>query len=123
MYFDPSTAVIYPTSFTGSTAEEFRDQYRGAKEELHTDFPKARGRAVEVTAFADASHASEKNTRQSHTGYIIFINRAPIIWYSKRQATVESSTFGSEFIALKTCVKHIIALRFKYRMFGIPIDG
>ena len=123
MYFDPSTAVIYPTSFTGSTAEEFRDQYIGAKEELPTDAPKARGRAVEVTAFVDASHAYDKKTRRSHTGYIIFINRAPIIWYSQRQATVDSTMFGSEFIALKTCVEHIIALRFKLRMFGIPIIG
>ena len=31
--------------------------------------------------------------------------------------------FGSEFIALKTCVEHIISLRFKLIMFGIPIDG
>ena len=48
---------------------------------------------------------------------------APIIWYIKIQATVESSTFGSDFIALRTCVEHIIALRLKLRMFGIPIDG
>ena len=123
LYFDPSTAVIYPTSFTGSTAEEFRDKYRGAKEELPTDAPKARARAVEVTAFINASHASDKNTRRSHTGYIIFVIRAPIIWLSKRQKTVESSMFGSEFIALKTCVGHIIKLRFKFRMFVIPIDG
>ena len=32
LYLDPSPAVIYPMSFTGSTAEEFRDQYRSAKE-------------------------------------------------------------------------------------------
>ena len=37
--------------------------------------------------------------------------------------TVESSNFSSKFIALNTCVKHIIGLRFKLRMFGIPIDG
>ena len=32
LYFDPSPAVIYPTSFTGSTLEEFCDRYRGSKE-------------------------------------------------------------------------------------------
>ena len=71
----------------------------------------------------DAAHASDKMTRHSHTGYIIFVNRAPIICYSKRQTTVESSTFSSEYIALKTCVEHIIGIRFKLMMFGIPIDG
>ena len=60
--------------------------------------------------------------RLPHTGYIIFSNSAPIIWYSKRQSTVESSTFSREFISLKRCVKHIIGMRFKLRIFGIPID-
>ena len=64
-----------------------------------------------------------KITRRSHTGFIIFVNRAPIIWFSKRQSTVESSTFSSEFIAMKTCTEHIMALRFKLRMFGIPLYG
>ena len=36
---------------------------------------------------------------------------------------VESSTFGSEYIALKTAVDLIEALRYKLRMFGIPIDN
>ena len=39
LYFDPSPAVLYPTSFTGITAEEFCDQYRYAKDELPTDVP------------------------------------------------------------------------------------
>ena len=80
LYFDLSPAVIDPTSFTGSTAEEFRYTYRCAKEELPTNALKARRIAVEVTAFVVASHASDKKTRRSHTGYIVFVNRAPIIW-------------------------------------------
>ena len=76
-----------------------------------------------ITSYVDASHAANKVTRRSHTGFIIFINRSPILWFSKRQNTVEASTFSSEFIAAKCCVEHITALRFKLRMFGIPIDG
>ena len=123
LYFDPSEPKIDPSSFIGSTAEDFKEQYRGAEEEIPQDAPEALGRSVIMTAFVDASHAADKITRRSHTGYIIFVNRAPIVWFSKRQATVESSTFSSEFIALKTCTEHVMALRFKLRMFGIPIDG
>ena len=65
----------------------------------------------------------DKVTRRSQTGILIFVNRAPIIWYSKRQNTVETSTFGSEFIAMKTAVEQIEALRYKIRMFGSPIEG
>ena len=48
---------------------------------------------------------------------------APIIWYSKRQNTVETSTFGSEYIALKICIELIESLVYKLCMFGIPIEG
>ena len=44
-----------------------------------------------------------------------------MLWFTKRQNTVESSTFSSEFIAMKICVEHIIALRFKLRMFGVLV--
>ena len=78
---------------------------------------------VWITAFVDASHASNKKTRRSHTGFLIFINQVPILWHSKRQGTVESSTFSSEFIALRSCVEAITHLRYKLRMFGIPLGG
>ena len=104
--------------------EFFFQQYRDAKEQLPPThmMPKPRGRLVVTTAFDDSLHVSNKVTRRSHTGYIIFINRAPIVWYSKRQNTVESSTFSSEFIALKACTEAITALHYKLRMFGVPVD-
>ena len=36
---------------------------------------------------------------------------------------MESSTFGSEFVAMRIAKDMAIALRYKLRMFGIPIDG
>ena len=75
-----------------------------------------------ITAFVDTSHASNKKTRRSHTGYIIFINRAPVLWYSKRQQTVEASAFSSESIVMKACIEACQHLRFKLRMFGVPMD-
>ena len=69
----------------------------------------------------DADHASNRLTRRSHTGIIILVNKAPVVWYSKRQNTVESSSFGSEFIAMRIAVDLIQALRYKLRMFGVPL--
>jgi hypothetical protein len=85
--------------------------------------PETRGKEVEIHCFVDADHAGDQVTRRSHTGILIFCNCAPIIWYSKKQNTVETSTFGSEFIALKTAVKLIEAMMYKLRMFRIPIAG
>ena len=124
LYFDPTIPKLDQSMFDGcQPSENFRDHYRNAKEELPKRMPKPRGRSVKITSFVDASHAANKVTRRSHTGFIIFLNRAPIIWYSKKQNTVESSTFSSEFIAAKVCMEYIIALRYKLYMFGIPVDG
>jgi hypothetical protein len=76
-----------------------------------------------MNVFVDADHAGNRVTRRSHTGILIYLNAAPILWYSKAQATVETSTFGSEFVAMRIAIEMIEALRYKLRMFGIPIDG
>jgi hypothetical protein len=73
--------------------------------------------------FVDSDHAGDLLTRRSRTGVLVYLNRAPIIWYSKKQNSVESSTFGSEFMALKTATEIVKGLWYKLRMTGIPIDG
>ena len=40
-----------------------------------------------------------------------------------RQATIELSTFGSEFVAAKVATETIRGLRYKLRMLGVPIEG
>jgi hypothetical protein len=42
-------------------------------------------------------------------------------WYSKKQATVETATFGSEFIAVRTTINQIVDLRTTLRYLGVPI--
>ena len=85
--------------------------------------PEARGNVVSTHCFVDADHAGNKVTRRSQSGILLFVNRAVILWYSKRQNTVETSTFGSEFVAMRIAVELIEALRYKLRMFGVPIEG
>jgi hypothetical protein len=103
--------------------EAMRQFYPDAEEHIPTNAPPPRGNPVQLNVFVDADHAGNVITRRSHTGIIIFANMAPIIWFSKRQNTVETSTFSSEFIALKIAAELIISLRYKLRMFGIPLDG
>lgn len=85
--------------------------------------PEPLGNHVEVSCFVDADHAANLVTRRSIMGILFFINSAPIVWYSKRQNTIESSTFGSEFIALKMAVEMNEGLRYKLRMMGVPLRG
>ena len=45
------------------------------------------------------------------------------MWHSKRQNTLETSTFGSKFVATKIAVEMNETIRYKLRMMGVPIDG
>jgi hypothetical protein len=48
---------------------------------------------------------------------------ALIVWFSKRQPTLESSVFDVEFVAMKIGIENTRGLRYKLRMMGVAIDG
>ena len=96
---------------------------RKVTEDLPSNMPEPRGNPVTISMFTEAAFAGDLVTRRSQSGSLIFINRAPITWYSKRQNTVEASTFGSEFIALRVGCEMNDGLRYKLRMIGVPIKG
>jgi len=102
---------------------DWKDFYGEVEEELPPKMPEPLGRPVTISCFVDANHAGNVVTRWSHSGVLIFLMNAPIIWFSKRQNTVESSSFGSEFVAARIARDLIVSLRIKLRMFGCPIDG
>ena len=85
--------------------------------------PPPRVKPVYVGCYVDANHAGNMFTRRYHTGIIIFVNNSLMIWYSKRQNTVESSRFGSKFIELRIATEMIEGIRYKIRMSGVAIDG
>ena len=73
--------------------------------------------------FVDAYLEGDKSTSSSQTGVLIFINKAPIHWYIKRQETFEVINFGAEFCTMKAGVEMVEALSNKLIMFGVPIYG
>ena len=120
LFFDPQHPKVDERAFKEYDWYNF---YRDAKERLLSNMPPPRGRSVSTHCFVDSDHAGDKVTCRSQTGILIFLNRAPIILYSKRQNTVETSMFGSEYIAMKTAVEQIESLRYKLRMFSVPLEG
>ena len=57
------------------------------------------------------------------TGKIVSVNKTPVDWYSKKQATVETATYGSEFVAAKTATEQIMDIRQTLRYLGAPIGS
>ena len=78
-------------------------------------------KSIQLNCFVDSDHAGDRMTRRSQTGILIFGNSAPLFWYSNKQNTVESSTFGAEFVALRIATELISLFRYKLRMFRIPV--
>ena len=118
---DLKTPEVDESAFNNNV--DWKDFYGDMEEELSPKMPEPRGNVVRIIAFVDANHAGNVVTRLSHSGIIILVQKNPIIWFSKRQNTVEAATFGSEFFALRICKELIVALRYKLRMFGVPLSG
>jgi hypothetical protein len=118
--FDPSDLIVDPTAFIEHDWSEF---YGDVEEEMPPKMPEPLGSPVTISVFVDANHAGNVVTRRSHTGILIYLQNTPILWHSRRQNTIETSTFGSEFVALHCARDLTVALRYKLRMFGIPING
>ena len=102
---------------------DWSEAYPDVKETIPLDQPQPRGKPVVMSCFEDADHAGDVVNRRSHTGLIVFVNRAPIYWYSKKQNTVESLMFSSVMVAMKQSVEIIEGLRYKIRMMGFPLEG
>jgi hypothetical protein len=55
---------------------------------------------------------------------IIFLNMAPIVWFSKKQSAIETSIFGAEFVAtMKQGMECLRGLCYKLRVMGVAILG
>jgi hypothetical protein len=95
------------------------------EEAIPLDMPPPLGKDVDLCMMADSDHAGDTRTRRSRTGFIIFYNLAPVpvIWLSKQQATIETSIFGAEFVAMKHGIETLRGLRYKIRMMGVPLSG
>jgi hypothetical protein len=107
--FDPADPYFDPVAFQEVDWSEF---YGDVVEKLPPKTPKPMGNSVNITCFVDANHAENVVTRRSHTGILFYLQNMPIIWHSRRQNTVETSTFGSEFVALRNARDLIVALRY-----------
>ena len=122
LVYDPSDPVVEHDVFKQRdwTSSEF-GAVQG-KEEIPPNMPEPRGLGFTMCTKVDADHTSDTITRHSRTGFLVYLNCAPIYCWSKKQNSMESSFFGSEFIAMKQCCEYVRGLRYKLRMMGISCD-
>ena len=120
LFFDPTYPHINLDDY--ELNQDWTKLYGNVKEEVLENAPEPLGKEFIMRAYVDVDDPGDKLTRRSRTGYKVFLNKAPIYWFSKKQASIETSSFGSEFIAMKQCCEFIRGLRYKLRMMGLPVN-
>ncbi len=95
--------------------------YGEVKERKPHDAPTPKGKYVVTTTYKDANLYHDLMTGRAVTGVLHFVNQTPIDWYTKKQETVETATYGSEFAAARTAIQQIAGLRQSLQYLGVPI--
>ena len=127
LLFLPDGAIRFRTGepdFSSLKDQEYdwtRTVYSGACEQTPHDIPKPLGKHVQTTHYVDANLHHDLATGKAVTAALHFLNQTPIDAYTKRQSTVETATYGSEFVAARTAVDQIIDIRTTLRYLGVPI--
>ena len=67
------------------------------KMKIPKDIAKPLGKRIISTTFLDANLLHDIVTGKSVTTALHFVNTTPTDWFSERQATVDTATYGSEF--------------------------
>jgi hypothetical protein len=126
LIFDPTYPLIDDSTFQHHDWEEF---YGDVQEAIPTNAPPPLGKEVDLRMMADSDHAGDKMTRQSRTGFPIFLNMPLINWLSQKQPTIESSVFGAELVAMKLvelypiCLLTVWPVSVSYRRLPVGIFG
>ena len=95
MVFDPSDTDIDMDSFQRQdwSYSIYSSLGEKLKEPLPPNMPQPLGNGFKIHCFVDADHAEESLNCRSRTGFIVMLKNVPIYWNSKKQTTVETSTF------------------------------
>jgi len=129
LYKFPKGHIVLDTSIAPirdkaqfNSGYDWNELYPDASEDVPENMPQPNGKLATLTCYVDADHARDKVTCRSVTGIILLINNTPLCWISKRQRTVETSTYGSELVAGRIAIDLIVEIRYKMRMLGILLE-
>lgn len=111
LVFNPSDPIIKETNFERKDLTCSEYGHVEGEEVLPENMPAPRGLGFTMRGKVDADHAGDSVSRRSRTGFLMWLNSSLIHWFSKKQGSVESSSHGSEFVALKQCCEYIVEIR------------
>ena len=84
--------------------------YGDIEEAIPEDCPALKGNPIVLTSYVDVNLCHDMLTGRSITGIIYIANQTVIDYYMKKKPTVETDTYGSEFMAARTATEQILDL-------------
>ena len=117
MVFDLSKPLVDETLFEQENWKH--TTYDNCAEEKPANIPQSKEFGFQIQAYVDSDHAGDNLTHGSRTGFLVYLNSAPIYWTSKKQGGIKTSSSGSKVIAMKNGCKFLCRLMYKLRMMGI----
>ena len=97
--------------------------YAGTREYLPPNLPTPRGKSVNMYTYADANLYHDMLNGKDVTIILHFPNKTPFDWFSKKQQTAETTTFGTESSAVRTAIEQMRAKKMTLLYLGVPIQG
>ena len=77
---------------------------------------------MKSSIMVDSDHRCNLVTGKLVTGLLGFFRSTPIGWWSKRQASMQTAVFVSEFMALKRGIEEVVACRYYLRSFRVMVS-
>jgi hypothetical protein len=99
-----------------------RSVYGDVRESKPENCPTSRSKSVCTMTCKDTNLHHDLVTGRAVTGILHFINKTLIDWFSNKQSTVETATYGSEFSSAKTTIQQTQGLRTMLRCLGVSVD-
>lgn len=121
-YINPAPLIMNPDRVKEFKAD-FSDEYRDSAEEKDLTLPKSYGEQLQTSVFFNSDHAHDLVSRRSISGIIAFVGSTPVVWISRRQGAIASSTYSAEFSAMRAAVEEAQSIRHMLRCLGVPVDS
>ena len=125
----PESAIRFGTGilpceemYTMPDYEWMHTFYVDCEDAVSNDLPQPKEKNVCMTSMVDANLMHCIVTGKSATGILHLINQTPIDWFSRKQSTVETATYGSEFVTARIATEQVIELCYTLRSMGVPIE-
>ena len=81
------------------------------------------GNNLRLLGYADADWAGDLQDRKSTSGYVFFLNGAPVSYCSKKQLSVALSTAEAEYMAASLAAQETMWLRCLLQEMGVEQEG